>query len=146
LPKEAAGVTMNAVASTYETGRVVDHEAGREEREAAGWLHRASLIGILIALFTVGFGTPVVLLVAAIMWLARRGESPFVDDHGREAVNFLISLTIYWVVAWTLAVVLIGFLLMPAIALLSIVGTWKGAKAAERGEYYRYPACIRLVG
>jgi uncharacterized protein len=133
------------MASSYETVRVVDEQASADERHSAGWVHRASLIGMLIAFFTAGFGTPIVLLVVAIMWLARRTESPFVDDHGREAVNFLISLTIYAVLAWTLAVILIGFVLMPFIAILAIVGTWNGMKAAERGEYFRYPACIRLL-
>jgi uncharacterized Tic20 family protein len=136
---------MEAVASTYETARVVDEQASADERHSAAWVHRASLIGMLIAFFTAGFGTPIVLLVVAVMWLARRTESPFVDDHGREAVNFLISLTIYAVLAWTLAVILIGFVLMPFIAILAIVGTWNGMKAAERGEYFRYPACIRLL-
>src|ERR1044071_5397711 len=38
------------------------------------------------------------IIPALVMWLIKRDRSPFVDDHGREAVNFQISLLLYYLV------------------------------------------------
>jgi uncharacterized Tic20 family protein len=35
-----------------------------------------------------------------IIWLLKKDESSFVDYHGKEYFNFLISYTIYSVVCW----------------------------------------------
>lgn len=140
---------MDAVADQFrdEAGdvRVVDERAQEWERHYAQWIHLGSLIGCVVAAVSIGIGLPMVLLVVLVLWLVKRTESPFVDDHGREAVNFQISLLIYSVIAFVLSFACIGFLLIPPIALLALLGTLMGSKAAARGEYYRYPACIRLL-
>lgn len=40
-----------------------------------------------------------------VVWLLRRKDSPFIDFHGRQSVNFQISLTIYLIVSAVLIVV-----------------------------------------
>lgn len=86
-----------------------------------------------------------------VMWLIKKKESDFLDDHGREALNFQISLLIYWVLFGVLCVVTFGVavVLSPLMFIFSIVlrliGCIRGAMAANRGEYYRYPMCIRLI-
>ncbi|MBN8598797.1 MAG: DUF4870 domain-containing protein [Planctomycetes bacterium] len=99
-------------------------------------------------------GGPIVLpiLAAIIMWQMKKGESPFLDDHGREATNFQISMAIYAAVLIPLLIlVTCGIALILAIPaaillfILNIVGCILAAKAAHRGEYYRYPMSIRIV-
>lgn len=98
------------------------------------------------------------LIGSVIMWRIKAGESVFLDDHGREAVNFQISLVVYAVggvaagVAFSIVTFGIGalvFTLTPVFAVgliaLRLVGCIRGAMAASRGEYYRYPMCIRFI-
>lgn len=80
-----------------------------------------------------------------VFWLIKKDESPFVDDQGKEVVNFQISLTIYALVAIPLCLILIGFLFLGAIWIGGIVLTIIGALRASKGERYRYPFTIRFL-
>ncbi|MGH7244963.1 MAG: DUF4870 domain-containing protein [Phycisphaerales bacterium] len=94
-------------------------------------------------------GTPFIapLIAAIIMWQIKKDQSPFLNDHGREATNFQISLVIYAVAVGILGVITCGFgwILSIPLIVLNIVGCVLAAKAAHRGEYYRYPMSIRVV-
>ena len=80
-----------------------------------------------------------------IIWLIKKDQIPFVDDQGKEALNFQISIFIYAVASGFLMIVLIGFLLMPAVIIFSVVMTIIAAVKANSGERYRYPLCIRFL-
>lgn len=80
-----------------------------------------------------------------ILWLIKRDTSAFIDDHGKEAVNFQISLIIYLVSATVLAMCVIGVPIIIAAYALAIVGMILAAVAANRGQFYRYPMCIRFI-
>lgn len=100
----------------------------------------------LLAIFT-GFLGPL------ILWLVKKDSSPFVDHHGREALNF--QITVFLVMMGLMAMVFIlmfvffaGFLLIPVIMILQvliIVAEIMAAVAAQRGDWHRYPFCLRLV-
>jgi uncharacterized Tic20 family protein len=86
------------------------------------------------------------IFLALILWLIKRDRSPFVDDHGREAVNFQISLVIYYLIGIATTVFCgVGAAVIVATYILGIVGMILAAIAANKGRYYRYPACIRLL-
>lgn len=95
-------------------------------------------------------GGPIVvpIVAAIIMWQIKKDQSPFIDDHGREAVNFQISLAIYWLVVIPLFTILtcgiLAVLFIPLLV-LNVAGCVLAAKAAHRGEYYRYPMSIRFL-
>jgi uncharacterized protein len=112
---------------------LIDTEVQAWERTYATFTHLSAL----------AFFAPVV--VALVLWLIKKEESPFVNDHGKEAVNFQISLVIYWAVAVVLAYICVGLPLMVATVVLGLVGCIMGAVAAKNGRYYRYPMCLRLV-
>ncbi len=80
-----------------------------------------------------------------IVWLIKRDQSAFVDYHGKEALNFQISMFIYWTGALLAMIILIGFLLIPVLLVLQILFPILAAVAANKGEYYRYPLSIRLI-
>ncbi len=80
-----------------------------------------------------------------IIWLIKKDESDFVDDQGKEALNFGISITIYSFVAGLSLMVVIGILLMPAVGIFALVNIIRAAMAANKGERFRYPLCIRLI-
>lgn len=99
----------------------------------------------LLAIFT-GFLGPL------ILWLVKKDASPFVDFHGKEALNFQITLLIVTTVLGTLAAVLmivfIGIILIPVIALVvlaAVILEIIACLAASRGEFYQYPFNIRFI-
>jgi hypothetical protein len=129
-----------------QTGRVRDEAADESERTYAIFNH---LIGLLSLADVV---IPLVgLLGTLIMWRVKRAESPFLDDHGREATNFQLSTLLYLIVGIVFAIITFGLgviLAVPAgiaLMILMLVGCIRGAIAANRGEYYRYPMCIRFI-
>ncbi len=99
--------------------------------------HLAALAGLVIP-----FGNVVGPLV---VWLMKKNESAFVDDQGKESLNFQISASIYMLVAALSMFVLIGFILLPIVALATLIMTIVGAIRANNGEHYRYPLTIRFV-
>ena len=97
-----------------------------------------AMLAHLLALFT-GFVGPL------IIWLMKKDESDFVNEQGKEALNFGISLTIYYSVAVPSLIVVIGFLLLPAVGIFALVNIIRAAMAANKGERFRYPLCIRFI-
>ena len=80
-----------------------------------------------------------------VVWLIKKDEMPFVDDQGKEALNFQISVAIYVIVSIVLLFLLIGFILLPAVIIFDIVMTIIAAIRANSGEAYRYPLSIRFI-
>jgi uncharacterized protein len=80
-----------------------------------------------------------------IVWLVKRGESAQIDAHGKEALNFQISMLIYNVVAGILCLLLIGFALLAVLHVLNVVFVIIAALRASEGQMYRYPLTLRLI-
>jgi len=82
-----------------------------------------------------------------IIWLIKKDESRFVDDQGKEALNFQLTLLIGWVVATFIAMVTcgIGAILYLPLAAVTIIFSILGGLKAKEGEAYRYPFAIRMV-
>jgi uncharacterized Tic20 family protein len=85
------------------------------------------------------------IIAPLILWLVKKDESSYVDDQGKEALNFQISMTIYFAIAAMLFFVLIGFPIFLALILFDIVMMIKAINAVTKGEYFRYPYTIRLI-
>jgi len=79
-----------------------------------------------------------------IIWLIKKDQSPFVDDQGKEALNFQITLVIAHAVAGA-AVCLHWGILNLVIWVFAVVFGIMGSVAANRGEKYRYPVALRLI-
>jgi uncharacterized Tic20 family protein len=84
-----------------------------------------------------------------VVWLVKKNDHPFIDEQGKESLNFQISITIYAVVASLLLVATcLGAILVviPAIGfvVMSVVYCVLGALAANKGQHYRYPLTIRF--
>lgn len=81
-----------------------------------------------------------------ILWLVKREESMFVDEQGKESVNFQISMTIYAVAASLL--IAVGGLGIPLVGIIAIVdGVFVvlAAIQANKGDLYRYPFTMRFI-
>jgi len=80
-----------------------------------------------------------------IVWLAKRSDSPEIDEHGKESLNFQISMLIYNVIAGLLCLVLIGFIILAILHILNLVLVIVASIQASEGKFYRYPMTIRLI-
>ncbi|MFP3880837.1 MAG: DUF4870 domain-containing protein [Actinomycetota bacterium] len=90
-----------------------------------------------------------------VVWLIRR-EDPVVEPHARDALNFQLSLLIYFVagtiLAFLAAITIIGIvitafivILLLVLVVLELVFALLGTLAASRGERYRYPMSLQLI-
>jgi uncharacterized protein len=79
------------------------------------------------------------------VWLTRRDRDPFIDQAGREALNFGITIAIYGAVLVVAALLLVGipFLIIGVVAWV-VLASLAAVKASE-GQTYRYPLTLRLV-
>ncbi len=82
---------------------------------------------------------------ALIIWLIKKDQSAFIDEQGKEALNFQITILIGFVIAGVLTVILIGALLMPVLLVANLVFCIIAAVAVSKGEHYKYPIAIRLL-
>lgn len=89
-----------------------------------------------------GFAFPPLILLPLVLWLIRKNESIYVDDHGRESVNFCLSFLLLHVV---LAITVVGLLLIPVLWVVGIVNLIRAAIAASNREYFRYPMTVRFI-
>jgi len=80
-----------------------------------------------------------------IVWLAKRSDSPEIDEYGKESLNFQISMLIYNVIAAVLCLVLIGFIILAILHILNLVLVIIASIQASEGKFYRYPMTIRLI-
>src|SRR4029077_13152867 len=101
LPTPPGGVTAPAaVSSNVRTWTIL--------------CHASALLGVF-------FHFPGHLLGPFIVWLAKHADSPEIDAHGKESLNFQISMLIYNVVAGVFCIVLIGFFFLAVLWVLNAV-------------------------
>jgi uncharacterized Tic20 family protein len=117
----------------------------QEERTMAMLCHIGALVGSFIP--------PANIIVPVVIWMLKKDQSAFVNEHGKEAINFQINLSVWAiiisVVGFLLIFLVIGIFLLPlALGALVIAGLILGIMAgikAYEGNYYRYPFIIRLI-
>jgi uncharacterized protein len=85
------------------------------------------------------------LLGPLIVWLVKRGDSPEIDSHGRESLNFQLSMLIYDAIAAILCLVLIGIPILIALWIMNTVCVIIASIRASEGKFYRYPITIRFL-
>ncbi|MEJ6580668.1 MAG: DUF4870 domain-containing protein [Akkermansiaceae bacterium] len=91
-------------------------------------------------------GIPFANIIAPfVMWLIKKDEMPFAADQAKEALNFQLSMTIYFLVAFLTVFILIGFVLVPAVVLFDFILIIIATTRANDGILFRYPLTIRFV-
>lgn len=109
-----------------------------EERQWALFAHLSALLGLVTAGWLCFVGP-------LVIWLVKKDTMPFVEDQAKEALNFNITMMIAAAIAWVLLFVLIGFILLPAVAIIWLVFVIVAAIKANEGTRYRYPFALRLI-
>jgi hypothetical protein len=80
-----------------------------------------------------------------ILWLMKKDNDAFVEHHGREALNFQLTLLIVYLVGGLLICLHVGFFVIAAAWIGNLVFSILAASAASKGQCYQYPVCIRLI-
>ena len=75
--------------------------------------HASALLGLFFHFLGHIFGP-------LIVWLVKRGDAAEIDAHGKESLNFQLSMLIYDVIAGILCIVLIG---IPILIVLWVLNT-----------------------
>ncbi|MED1794223.1 DUF4870 domain-containing protein [Brevibacillus nitrificans] len=116
---------------------MMNQQYGKEERMWAMIVHLSALVGFIIPLGNV--------LGPLIIWLIKKDTSPFINTHGKEALNFSITVTIYAAISYLLLIVFIGALLLIALFLFWAIFLIMAAVKANEGNDFRYPLTFRFV-
>jgi uncharacterized protein len=116
------------------TDQSTEAEAVRNTAVAA---HLATFAGLVVP-----FGSVIGPLA---VWLTRRHRDPFIDQAGREALNFGITVAIYGSVLLVAALMLVGIPLLVVGVVAWVVLASLAAVKASQGQPYRYPLTLRLV-
>lgn len=105
------------------------------------WATLCHLSGLAGFLFTpLGF-----ILGPLIIWLIKRNEDTEVDRHGKEALNFQISMMIYSLAVTPLAFLIIGLPLLLLLAALDFFMIIVAAVRCKNGQPVHYPLTIRFL-
>ena len=147
-----------------------------ESQQARTWAmfcHLSSLVWIVLGV--IGLPIPLSnLLGPLVVWLLKKDQYRFVDAHGRESLNFQISMTLYGIALFILAIAAFFVYLIIAgtlatldggafaviggvmggiglVILLSLIGLVElvlvivAAIQAQKGNIYRYPLTLRFL-
>jgi uncharacterized Tic20 family protein len=115
--------------------------ARRRKKQAREWcmfLHLSLFAGHAVPLG--GIVAPIVL------WQMKKDELPGVDEHGRNAVNWVISSVIYLAISVALCFVFVGIPLLIVLAALNVVFPVIAAIKANEGVAWKYPLAIPFLG
>jgi len=80
-----------------------------------------------------------------VIWLLKKDESEYINYHGKEYFNFIISYGVYSIISVFLMFVLIGFITIWAVGVAAFVFTIIAAVKAYEGTEYRFPLVFRLI-
>ena len=85
------------------------------------------------------------IVLPLVMWLTNKDKSSLIDAHGKNIMNWMISSFIYAIASVILMIVGIGFLMIIALVILSLIFTIMGAVKASNGEVFKYPLAIEFI-
>jgi uncharacterized Tic20 family protein len=106
----------------------------QQTRQWAFFLHLSVLAGFVVPLAG--------LIVPIVIWQLKKADLPGIDQHGKNAANWIVSGIIYGVGCVLLFFVIIGIPLLVGLLVLSIVFPIIAAIKANNGEIWAYPLAI----
>lgn len=84
-------------------------------------------------------------LFPLIVYLVMTPHDAYVRHHAREALNFHLSLLLYFICAAPLCLIVIGFPLVGGVIVLGLICSVVAAFRSSQGIYYSYPLTIPFV-
>lgn len=100
-------------------------------------MHLGQLAGILIPL--AGWILPI------LMWTTQKDKSEVVDAHGKNILNWMISVLIFSLIAAVLSIIIIGIPLLIAIWVCNVIFVIMAGMRANDGIVWKYPYSFTIL-
>lgn len=110
---------------------------GMKEEQFSMFMHLSQFAGVAVPL--AGLVLPIV------MWATNKEDSELVNEHGKNIINWMISLIIYFAIAIPLCFLFIGIPIVMLLAFFSILFPIIGTVKASNGQIYKYPLAIKFL-
>lgn len=108
----------------------------REDRQLLLFAHLSQLLNFITGLG--GF------IVPLIIWLIQKDKIEHMDKQGKQILNFQLTMLLASIVAIPLMLILIGFVIIAAVCLLTLIFPIINAIKANNGEPTHYPLSIEF--
>jgi len=108
--------------------------------EATTWAMICHLSGFIGFIFP--FGN---IIAPLIIWGVKRQEWAYLDQQGKEAINFQISVSIYYIICVVLIILIVGLVLLPLLAAFQIIAMIIASIESAHGKPFRYPLTFRFL-
>ena len=112
---------------------VTDHD----EKIWGMMCHFASFLGFVVPLGNI--------LGPLLVYLMKKDIYRFVEEQGKESMNFEITMTIYVLICIPLVFVIVGAIILPALIIFWITVVILAAVRNSEGRSFRYPITIRFI-
>lgn len=110
----------------------------REDNQLIVITHLSQLITLVT-----GFGS---LLLPLILWLTQKEKIYQMDEHGKNIVNFQLSLIVYCIICIPLILLLgLGIIGLIVLGIISIIFPIINAIKASKGETPKYPLSLNFI-
>jgi hypothetical protein len=121
----------------------------RDERMWGMLCHLSAFAGFIV----VGVG---IVLGPLVVWLIKRDQYSFVNDQGKEALNFQITIficsavlsvmtKIFFILIVTIPLSIITGLALVVVMVFDVIQVIMASTEANKGNAYRYPFALRLI-
>ena len=110
---------------------------GKEEKTFGMLCHLLALSGLVVP---VGF-----IIGPLVIWLMKKDQYPFVNEQGKESLNWQLTMLIGFIICFVLCFVLIGFVLLPLLGLVDLIFVILASIKANDGISYKYPFRIQFI-
>ena len=108
------------------------------ENQWAALCHISALCGFIVPLGNI--------IVPSILWIVKKSESQLIDDNGRDALNFQLTIfATFLILLPLLAYYFVGALLLLALALFQVINVIRATVATDNNEPFKYPFAIKFV-
>jgi len=134
LAGEAVDVTPEAIAVPASAAKPIVIKTNNYDYTMM--MHLAQFASFLIPLLG--------LIIPLVMWQSRKNDDDYIDQQGKVVMNWALSSLIYAVVSWILVFILIGFVMLFALFVCSIIFIIMGSINANKGVVKNYPLSIRF--
>lgn len=114
-----------------------DYEVSSDDRTWGILVHATAFVG-----FVVPFGN---IIAPLLIWAIKKEDSRFVDENGKQAINFQITWTILLIGALISVILVVGILLLPILLLTWIILVCLAILRASEEEVYEYPLTIEFL-
>lgn len=109
-----------------------------KERQWAMACHLSAFFGLII----LPLGS---LLGPFLIWIYKRNHHPFINEEGKSALNFQISMMLWSLLSFALIYLGVGIFLIIALAALNVIFIVMASASASKGKHFKYPLSIRII-